>query len=348
MTRSDEKSAFSAVRASFLSALVERVEATGRSAQPLLNHLGLTHAQLSDPYGAIPLPLFVDFLETAARQTQDEALGARIGSQLRATDMGPVGIILSLSASIDIGLSRLARYANALQGGNVSQWIADGEHFVFSYRITDRAIWPRKQDAEFSLSILTQALRDNFFSRFAPVEVHFEHMAPANREPLERLFRAPVHFGRPTNRMIIRDQDASRVLRVENRELLATLERHVSDLIAPDRGQWSREPKNTTTDHARAVIDACLGLSPITLDRVAQALRVTPRTLQRRLHAEGTGLRRLLDRARQDRAAELLAQPGAQVAQVALALGYTDPTAFWRAHRGWTGLPPTASRRPPG
>ncbi|WP_425074811.1 AraC family transcriptional regulator [Sagittula sp. S175] len=331
--------AFSSVRASFLAALIDRLSAQDRSAQPLLNRLGITRDQLSDPYGAIALPLFVEFLEAAAEMTEDPLLGARIGAALKAADMGPVGIILSLSANVERGMTRIARYVNALQGGTQSQWTEDADRFVFSYRIADDAIWPRRQDAEFSLASVTQVIRDNFSSRFAPLDVHFEHPAPADPLPLERQFRARVQYLQPINRLIIARDDATRVLRQEDTGLLATLERHVRDLIG------EATPLRDTTSAARAVIDANLGLSAITLDRVAAALHLGPRTLQRRLAAEGTSLRALLDELRHARAARLLAQPGARVGQVAQALGYTDPTAFWRAWRGWTGQSPSTLRR---
>lgn len=335
--------AFAAVRASFLTALIDRFEAQGRSAQPLLNRTGISAAQLSDPYGAIPLPLFVDFLEAAAEVSGDPILGARIGSELAAADMGPAGLILSLSASIERGMSRIARYANALQSGTQSQWVLDQDTFVFSYRISDSALWPRRQDAEFSLSSTTQVIRDSFSSRFAPVEVHFEHAAGADPSVLERLFRSPVRYRQPINRLLVARQDAERVLRQEDTGLLAALERHVRDLMG-DGGDTGTSAGGTA-EAARAVIDASLGLSVVTLDRVAAALHMGPRTLQRRLAAEGTSLRALVDDIRYRRAARLLALPGARVGHVAQALGYTDPTAFWRAWRGWTGETPSETRR---
>ncbi|WP_422367476.1 AraC family transcriptional regulator [Pelagibius sp.] len=319
-------------------ALIERFEAQGRSAQPLLNRIGISAAQLTDPYGAIPLPLFVAFLEAASDMARDPFLGARFGSGLTAPDMGPVGIVLSLSANIDRGMTRIARYADALQGGTQSQWVEDQDQFVFSYRISDGSIWPRRQDAEFSLASVTSVIRDNFWARFAPLEVHLEHPAPSDPQPMKRLFRAPVLYSQPINRMIIARADATRVMRQEDQGLLATLERHVRDLI----GEVT--PIQDTSSAARAVIETNLGISAITLNRVAAALHLGARTLQRRLVAEGTSLRKLLQEVRYDRAARLLAQPGARVGQVAQALGYADPTAFWRAWRDWTGESPSVRR----
>lgn len=326
---------FSSVRASFMSALVQRLEATGRSAQPLLNRTGIGLSQLTDPYGTIPLGRFVAFLEGAAEVVGDPNIGARIGADLTAGDMGPVGIVLSLSGRVDTGIERFVRYTNALQGGTDSQWVLNDRHWTFTYRLTDQNIWPRRQDAEFSLSSLVQVVRDNFSSRWAPLEVHFEHGTPLNADTLEKLFRCPVRFSQSINRIIVAKDACDTIVRPEDPALLAALERHVREIIG------SAEDPRTTSESVRTVIESRLGFSPVTIDHVAQALAMTPRSLQRHLSLEGTSFRQLLEDLRRTRAHLLLSQRGAKVANVADALGYSDPTAFWRAWRGWTGTAPS-------
>lgn len=329
---------FYTVRASFLSALLTRFEATDRGATRLLDRTGISMAQLADPYGTIPMAQFVGFLEAAAQVTGDPGFGARMGTEIKAGDMGPVGLVLSLSESVAAGMARLVRYTNALQGGTDTQWIRFDDTWIFSYRLTDPTLWPRRQDAEFSLSSVVQVIRDNFRSRWTPQEVHFEHAAPEDPQPMERLFRCPVRYGQPINRLIADTAFCAQIVRKEDQDLLATLQRHIQDII----GTTVAAPDIVTA--ARAVIEAHLGLTPITLDHVADALSLTPRTLQRRLADHGIPLRALLEDVRRTRATVLLAQPRAKVAEVSEALGYSDPTAFWRAWRGWTGTTPSQAK----
>ena len=330
---------FSSVRASFLTALVSRFEATGTNVQLLLNRTGITVAQLNDPYGAIPLPQFVAFLEAAAVETHNESIGARIGAQLTASDMGPVGIVLSLSENIENGITRFANYANALQEGAETQWIQQGDLMVFTYRLRDSNIWPRRQDAECSLVSLVQVVRDNFKSRWSPQEVHFEHSSPADPQPLERFFRCPVRFSQPFNRFLVDRHTCRSNIRRENPALLAALERHVEDIIG------AVAPVQNISESVTAVINASLGISPVTVDHAARALSMTPRSLQRHLAEAGTSFRELLETTRRERAQMLLSQPKARVAQVADALGYADSTAFWRAWHKWTGTAPSDHKR---
>ena len=79
------------------------------------------------------------------------------------------------------------------------------------------------------------------------------------------------------------------------------------------------------------------------MDQVAAALGMTERTLRRRLAAEGTGYREVVDQVRSGLAAQLLAV-GLPVADVAARLGYAEPAALTHAHRRWTGRAPSSCR----
>lgn len=76
---------------------------------------------------------------------------------------------------------------------------------------------------------------------------------------------------------------------------------------------------------------------------VAKELCITERTLHRRLAAEGTSYRALLDEVRATLAAELL-NSGLSVEDTARRLGYSETAAFTRAHTRWNGCPPRRRR----
>ena len=77
---------------------------------------------------------------------------------------------------------------------------------------------------------------------------------------------------------------------------------------------------------------------------VARELCITERTLHRRLAAEGTSYRALLDEVRATLAAELL-NSGLGVEETARRLGYSETAAFTRAHTRWNGCPPSVRKR---
>ncbi|KIC39080.1 hypothetical protein RA27_17530 [Ruegeria sp. ANG-R] len=325
-----------------MSAVARELGRTGTRPEPLLAQAGINSGQLSDPYGEIPLLQFVRFLETSAHLTSDPHIGAGIGTRLSVGDLGPVGIALSLSQSIDVGISRFSRFSNALQGGTESQWVEDGGMCVFTYRVSDPKIWPRKQDSEFSLASLVHIVRSSFWSRWSPDEVHFEHEAPHDVRPLQALFGCKIRFAQPINRFLVEKERCLATARTEDPAHLMALERHITEIMG------STLHCSTLSASVSALIDASLGLSPVTLARVARVLKLTPRSLQRKLSLEGTSFREVLERQRKDKAKVLLSNPNIKVSDVSERLGYSDPTAFWRAWKSWTGESPTFMKKTSG
>lgn len=80
------------------------------------------------------------------------------------------------------------------------------------------------------------------------------------------------------------------------------------------------------------------------MDEVASKLKVTRRTLQRRLQEEGTSHRRVLDELRRDLAVRLLDEGDLGIQEVAFVLGFSDQAAFHHAFVRWTGVAPGAYR----
>jgi len=73
-------------------------------------------------------------------------------------------------------------------------------------------------------------------------------------------------------------------------------------------------------------------------------LATTARTLQRRLAAAGISYHEMVDAARKEAAARLLADPGLVISEVAYLLGYSEPAAFHHAFKRWTDETPQAYR----
>ena len=83
----------------------------------------------------------------------------------------------------------------------------------------------------------------------------------------------------------------------------------------------------------------------VPLEAVSRRLHLSSRTVERRLHEEGSSLRAIKDALRRDIALSRLEKSDLSVAQIAANLGYADNSTFFRAFTNWTGLSPTAYRR---
>lgn len=320
--------AIASIRASVLKPLVNFVDEKTGKADILLAGNGLLRSQMEDLYATVPMARYIAFFEAAAEVVRDPFLGARMGQAITPGDLGPIGMLFSLSPTLRAAFERLSKYVNALQGGTNSGLFEENGDVVWTYRLRDPALWPRRQDSEFSLAVACQLARACFGKGWRPLEVHFEHAAPRDAAPLQRILRAPVLFGQSGNRLVIAREDADRAHRPEDRALVAILERHVADLSS------EADLSPGFAEKVEALIGIYLGHKPITLVTLAAELKTSPRTLQRRLAEEGVSLRELVGRHRRAMA-ELHLGHDASRKSVAQSLGYADTTVLWRARRRW-------------
>lgn len=123
--------------------------------------------------------------------------------------------------------------------------------------------------------------------------------------------------------------------------LLPLLEQHAARLLA------AREQALAASGLADAVSLQLRELLPrgeSRLEAVAQALRLSPRTLQRRLGQCGQPFQQLLDATRRELADAYLRDASLSLTEIAFLLGYSEHSSFTHAHRAWHGESPQARR----
>ncbi len=329
------------IRVSSLIPVVRELDRRRMPADALLARHLMKRDELSNPYAEIPLARYVAFLEASAEATGDPGFGAEVGTLFRPAALGPVGLLFGASATLRRGLERLVRTLATWQNGTSIGLHDDEGVLVWSYRIEDPLIWPRRQDSEYTLAATFTLAREAFGVSARLIEAEVEHPAPEDPGPLPRIIGLRPAYGQPGNRLIFDLREADRPHRTEDAEMMAMLERHLEDLRQPvsDAGLLAQ---------VRALIGLHLGHRTISVPMVARELGVSARTLQRRLAEEGTSLRSLLHQVRVDLGRVHLREGRTSNAEIARALGYTDATAFWRAFKAGTGSPPSQFRRARG
>jgi AraC-like DNA-binding protein len=105
---------------------------------------------------------------------------------------------------------------------------------------------------------------------------------------------------------------------------------------APDAG-FRREVER--------LVEPMLPLGAVRMEKVAQALGCSRQTLYRRLKAENITFEQLLDDLRRRLALRLVRERGLSVKTIAYRLGFSEPAAFSRAFKRWTGRTPRAAAR---
>ena len=94
----------------------------------------------------------------------------------------------------------------------------------------------------------------------------------------------------------------------------------------------------------RAAMRRALPGGGLTIDRLAEELGVSRRTLQRRLSALDASFKGLLQDVREELSLRYLDDPRLAITEIALLLGYSDQASFSNAFKGWRGSAPSEYR----
>jgi AraC-like DNA-binding protein len=100
----------------------------------------------------------------------------------------------------------------------------------------------------------------------------------------------------------------------------------------------------STAGRVRAALLELLPAGRCGVPDVARRLALSHRTLQRRLAAEQTSFQAVLEETRHALARHYLKRPDVAVTEIALLLGYDDPSSFYRAFHQWSGTTPQQAR----
>jgi AraC-like DNA-binding protein len=301
----------------------------------------LRDRNLEDPDARFPESVLRDAWRLASAASADEALGLHLALSIPRGSLDLVEYAFRASETLGAALARFARYGRLVNDRLGTRLLGEEGERRFVVGQIGSAPADRHR-AELALAFVLRLARETTGSDVVPVEVCFAHAAPASDFDHRRFFRAPLQFAAGVNAIAFAAADAARPLCSADPALAALVKRRLEAALA--RG--AVPPSGTSVaGRVRQLLAEQVGSSEPTAAGVARALGMSERTLSRRLDAEGTSFRELLDRLRGETAAALLRDPTLPIAEIAFFLGYSEPAAFHRSFKRWTGRTPLAYRR---
>ncbi len=170
-------------------------------------------------------------------------------------------------------------------------------------------------------------------------EVHFRHPRPLYAEECEQAYGTKVLFGQKQSAIIFDRTLLDRPLKGAFPSLHQQAEHLVERRLAslPRGASVARAVERTLTKNP--------GLLGRGIERVAEQMKMHPRTLQRRLREEGQSFAELLARARFQVAVDLLQSGDGDIESISERLGFSDRRSFTRAFTRWAGRSPSSFRR---
>jgi AraC-like DNA-binding protein len=327
------------VAGSYLQPLLEAAAARGVTAQMLESAAGLRPGTLEPLPETLPADDYVRLLDIGAELAADPHFGLHVGERVKLGTYSVYGLILLSCRDFGQALEQTMRYEQLAHDlGRSTVTVADG---------VARYTWHSNYDASH------RHLADSVFAGIrafgnwlagmtlpaAQLALMHDGGAPADRDEYARLIGAMPTFGAPAN---VASFDA-RMLAwpVPNADvsLYPVLQRHAEQLL---RQRAAGQPDIARQVHAAIVRNLSHG--QLRLASVAEELKLSPRTLQRKLNESGATFQQVLDQARFALAKDYLRQPELSLVDIAFLLGYQEQSAFNHAFKEWSGVNPGAYR----
>jgi AraC-like DNA-binding protein len=319
--------------------ILDAALAHGVPPQRLCRAVDLDPALLDDAENRMPYAQLVALYEAAARLTGDAAFGLHLSERASPRVFDLLGYVMLNSPTLGEAIGRILRYHSIWTDGAAYSLEVKGDVARLGYRYVNLEGDACRHDCEMTLGITLRFARLATGVDWSPLEVSFAHAEPADTSEHRRIFRSPLHFSRPANQIAFDRALLSLKMEEADPALCAVLDRHAEELLTkfPGRGGFAAE--------VRALLFEALNGGDASLETISQQLGTSPRTLQRKLKDEGATHQVLLDELRRDLSKRYLSEPQMAICEVAYLLGFSEPSAFHRAFRRWTGVTPREYRR---
>jgi AraC-like DNA-binding protein len=328
----------SMVRGASLRGLPELVDSLGGDGAELFTRFRIPPAALASDDAVIPTSAAGRVLETAAAALGCHDLGLRLAGQQNATVLGPLALAIENSPTFGDALDTANRFLFVHSPALTVSQIPDpaGRPGVVGllYRGTEEPLPP--QVVDLGLGLFHRIIVLLHGGPYGLRSVHLPHPPLAPVTAYTTFFGTDVRFDRPDAVLRVPGGLATTAVPGGNQVLRDIAVDYItSHFPAPGRALAGR---------VHLLLTQALGSSPIEVGAIARLLRTHPRTLQRRLAAEGTTFEAILDDVRRATAARLITQTDLPFVQVTAMVGLTEQSALSRAARRWFGVTPRQLR----
>lgn len=320
--------------------IVHMAAAQGVDRIRLREATGFDPALAHDPDSRIPLEQEEALWSLAARLSGDEDFGLHAAESLQAGAFDVLDYSVRTAPTLREALERLVRYNRLIHDVAVFTLIDGPDRCRIEHGFLRTARTPCRHASEFTLASILVVASQLIGEKVEGMSVEFAHGPPASVAEHRRLFGVEPTFHRSVNALEFSHEFLERRIPGSDPGLSKVIERHAAALLAA-----RPVPAETASSRVQALVAEMISDGDVSIAKVAARLRMSIRSLQRRLADEGLSFDGVVDELRRDLALRYLGEKALSVAEVAYLLGYSEPSAFHRAFKRWTGATPSEARR---
>jgi AraC-like DNA-binding protein len=314
------------------SSLPRRLEELGLSLDAVLRQAGLPVGLFSQDKIQVSTEEFFALYRGIAEASDDPAFGLKLGTEERVERYDPIKIAALSARSFRDAVQRVARYKQLTCPEEI-RLVDRGNECAVQF------VWSLAHEREPQLLVdvcfawIVSIARRGSGRPLNPKRVELQQAQP-HRDIYESHFRCPVKLKAGRNALVFGKADMELPFVTSNADMLA--------IIAPQLEAELKEQlaQKTFSEQAKGILKQLLAGQRPGIEDLARELRLSTRTLQRRLSAEKVTFQQLVGEARRELAQHYLLHSSLELNETAYLLGYEDSNSFFRAFHQWEGTSP--------
>lgn len=315
----------------------ELLERQGLDADGLFTTCGLDTRQLTNPAAQFRQDDFTRLWHLACEASGNPAIGVEMGKSPSITAFGAYSSSQISSSTVKQSLERAVRFQKVV-GSALTMTLDISEQscrIIFQGEGDD--LTPAYQGFDAGLAITLSSLKITTKNPFTPHYVEFTQPEPANLAPYQDQFGCPLVFNRECHSICIGREVLDFPMIFANEEMAS----HHDEILKKSLADDAMLPLQK---RLAAEIEKALPNGEPNIEQVAGSLNLSTRTLQRKLTAENTSFRKLVNEVRKKLAATYLTTSQMPPKEITFLLGFSDHANFYRAFRRWYAMSPIAFR----
>ncbi len=286
---------------------------------------------LGDPEGSLSFDEVGRLFRACINSTRCQHFGLLAGKRAGTSSLALVGRLMRNAPTLKQAIIDLCTNQPRYVRGSVVYLVIQNDTAFWGYGIHHPGMDAVEHYSEAAIAVGANMLRELVGA--LPDGVLLARREPPDLDPYRRFYGVTPQFEAEQNALVFAKSLLATPVRGADKKVRESLEKAVADY-------WAlKEP--SIAEQVSRVLRAKVVFGEALLENVAEDLSIHPRTLNRRLLAEGKNFRDLLNEARFEVARQLLSVTNVEVTAIAQALGYAHLSGFTRAFERWSGVPPS-------
>ena len=310
----------------------------GADPKPILSCFSVIQDNNNIVVDKITLNDFCQAIEMAKTITGQDNFALHYGAKCKIDSLGLLGYLFQNSFNILNGLQALVEYFPCHQEFSEMNLVNCGDCYRLDYQVDQHYLLNRSADAEISLAMFSNLLRQFLGENWVPLKITFEHEKPTNIEMHNQFFGCDIGFECPQNSIYISNEDIKQSLPSADPLLFQIIKKTLL------QEGFSLTEQEKFLKKVKEAISRKMMLGIPHIEEIAMELQIPIWTFKRKLTQMNVRFSELVELKQKRDALNALQKGQESISEIAYCLGYADISSFSKAFHRWYGVSPKVWR----